>query len=421
MSALRKHEPTDRVPVIIDGEVGLQQLVHLFDGHLARHPEHALAERLDHGLVGVELVDDLTHELLDQVLQGDHARGPPVLVDHDGDVEFPRLHLAQQRSNSLGLGHIVRHPSDSLDPPVLIGTPYRTHQVLSECDPDDVVDGLPVDRDPAIASGDRQLEHLLDERVRIDGDHVGPGHHHLAHDGVTELDDLMDERPLVGLDRLVLEGDVGKGEQLGLGHVARAGPRAPSWRDDPGNPDQQSRDPTHGREPDDRRHDRRREQSRPIGVPHCPLFGNRLGEDEDDRDLERRGRCHAPPPEEVGGYDTDQRGCHQLAQQDHQKHRRQETLRVLHQPLQCPRTPVPPIDERLRLRTGGAGQAGLGQRERGRAGEQQEDHGEDRAVGSGERGRYHRPSSSPADAVTWWRSNSSTSSASIASASASTS
>ena len=41
-------------------------------------------------LLDVELVDDLPHQLLDEVLQGDQSGGAAVLVDHHGQVEWSR-------------------------------------------------------------------------------------------------------------------------------------------------------------------------------------------------------------------------------------------------------------------------------------------------------------------------------------------
>ena len=65
----------------------------------------------------------------------------------------------------------------------------------------------------AIAIADR----LVDGGVAVDRDHVGARHHHLAHDGVAELEDRVDELALLGLDRRFLRGDVGHREDLVLG------------------------------------------------------------------------------------------------------------------------------------------------------------------------------------------------------------
>ena len=40
----------------------------------------------------------------------------------------------------------------------------------------------------------------------VDDHHVGPRHHHLAGDGVAELDDALDQLALLVLDHLVVGG-----------------------------------------------------------------------------------------------------------------------------------------------------------------------------------------------------------------------
>ena len=65
--------------------------------------------------------------------------------------------------------------------------------------------------------GDRQVEGGGDGGVVGDDDHVRPGHHHLAGDGVAELDDALDELALLVLDHLVVGGRLDDAEQLLLG------------------------------------------------------------------------------------------------------------------------------------------------------------------------------------------------------------
>ena len=187
-------------------------------------PEVAAGERLDHRVLDVELVDDLAEQLLDEVLEGDEPGGAAVLVDHDGHVELLALHLAQQLGHALGLGHEAR-PGRASSPTgcVLVAVALGAHQVLGVHDADDVVDALAAHRDAAVAVEDDDLHGVGDAEVGRHGDHVGAGHHHLADDGVAELDDRLDELALLGLDHRVLHGEVGHGEQLLLARCT--GPR----------------------------------------------------------------------------------------------------------------------------------------------------------------------------------------------------
>ena len=69
------------------------------------------------------------------------------------------------------------------------------------------------EKPPSIARSMR----LLDRRVGLDRDHVGARQHHLAHDGVAELEDRVDEPPLLALDRLLVGRDVGHRPEVLLG------------------------------------------------------------------------------------------------------------------------------------------------------------------------------------------------------------
>ena len=61
-------------------------------------------------------------------------------------------------------------------------------------------------------------------RVGVDADHVGARHHHLADEGVAELEDRVDHLALVVLDHVGLAGQVDQLAQLALaGERARRG------------------------------------------------------------------------------------------------------------------------------------------------------------------------------------------------------
>ena len=62
------------------------------------------ADDLDLLLLLVELVHDVADDLLQDVLQGDEARGAAVLVHHDGHVAPAALELQQQLVDALALG-----------------------------------------------------------------------------------------------------------------------------------------------------------------------------------------------------------------------------------------------------------------------------------------------------------------------------
>src|SRR5216684_73208 len=64
--------------------------IEFFDGELAGDTVGGGIQLLDEALLLVELVADLAHQLLEQILEGDQARGAAVFVCHDGEVELDR-------------------------------------------------------------------------------------------------------------------------------------------------------------------------------------------------------------------------------------------------------------------------------------------------------------------------------------------
>ena len=102
---------------------------------------------------------------------------------------------------------------------MLLAASHGTDQVLGEGDAHHVVQALVEDGYPAVAGLDGSFEDRPGLGRLLYGDDVGTRHHHLADDRVAELDDRVDEHPLVALDRLVQDRHVREGQQLGLGDV----------------------------------------------------------------------------------------------------------------------------------------------------------------------------------------------------------
>ena len=82
---------------------------------------------------------------------------------------------------------------------------------------DHVVQPVADHRDAAEAGAQRQRDRLAQGLVLLDEHHVGPRHHHLAHDRVAEVEDRVDHPALAGLDHLAGLGQVDQLAQLGLG------------------------------------------------------------------------------------------------------------------------------------------------------------------------------------------------------------
>src|SRR5579862_810985 len=88
-----EHESSDRVVVLI-GQVDVELLVEVVDRERAVDPDRVVVDPLDGLVRQVELVLDLTDDLLDEILERDDPLDRAVLVDDDREVlvrspEFP--------------------------------------------------------------------------------------------------------------------------------------------------------------------------------------------------------------------------------------------------------------------------------------------------------------------------------------------
>ncbi len=127
------------------------------------------------------------------------------------------------------------------------------HEILQEDEADDVVVRVVVRREPRFAGFDRGRDRLVDGCIGFDRDHVGARHHDLAHDRVTEVEDRVDQLALFGLDRVLLRGDVGHRQDVGLGREgahahALAGQHDVGEADEPAGEDAQRREVGDGSE-----------------------------------------------------------------------------------------------------------------------------------------------------------------------------
>ncbi len=104
-------------------------------------------------------------------------------------------------------------------------------QVLGVEDADDLVDRVLVDRDPAVALLDDDVDRLLHRGGRGERDHRDARDHDLVDALVAELDDRVDHLLLLGLEDALLAAALDEDRQLfGAHHVAAWSP-APSMRD----------------------------------------------------------------------------------------------------------------------------------------------------------------------------------------------
>ena len=69
--------------------------------------------------LGVKLVIDVAHQLLQQVLQGHQSAGPAILIHHHGHVDLFALHVTEEHVSPHRLRHEVGRAQQR---PQLLGT-----------------------------------------------------------------------------------------------------------------------------------------------------------------------------------------------------------------------------------------------------------------------------------------------------------
>ena len=297
-----------------------------------------------------------------------------MLVDDDRHVELLGLHLAQQLGDALRLRHEVRGPQHLAHRLVALAAPAARHEVLQEHEADDVVGRLVVRGQARLPGRDRDADRFVDGRVGVDRDHVGPRHHHLAHDRVAELEDRVDELALLGLDRRLLRGDVGHREDLLLGDERPAA--QPLAREhDVGEPDEAAREEAQRRE---LREERRAGADTDITARSACCTANVFG--ATSANVNTTMISITMPDDDAGGaearleHGAEQRRRDHLAREQHEQHAVQRLLGMLEQAQHALGALVALVGEVQQPDPARAHERGLRQREHGREREQHHDH-----------------------------------------------
>ena len=227
----RRHDPaTHRLVRRPVGDAGADPGAHLVGPPQAGHRPAAVAQLAPRRLRPVVLVAHLTDDLLDEVLERDHARGAAVLVDDHRELHPALAQLEEQRveAQRLGYEHGLRH--------------QRRHRHVAPAverhgdgllDVDDAVDVVPVgpdDRKARVAGAPGEGDDVGGGRRALDRRGARARRHDVGRGLVGEPEGCRDEprrAPVQGpgLGRRAHErGELGRapgGGQLLLGLDAR--------------------------------------------------------------------------------------------------------------------------------------------------------------------------------------------------------
>ena len=158
--------------------------------------EQALHLRRRHsvggGRGGVVLVVDFADQLLDQVLEGDDARGAAVLVHHERHMVTRAAHLRQGGQQPLAAGHPVQVPGQITHRGSrrAVGSGQEVAQMHEA---DHVVLRGVYHREPGVASGRGEPGCLGHAETDVEEDHLRARNHQLPHVAVASGKHVIDE------------------------------------------------------------------------------------------------------------------------------------------------------------------------------------------------------------------------------------
>ena len=261
--------------------------------------------------------------------------------------------------------------------------PGPAHEILQVHEADDVV-GRPLlaDRQPREAPLDGPLDGVLDGVVGVDRDHVGARQHHLAHDGVAELEDRVDQASLLAsrwTSSLAATSAI-----VRISSSVTKGPcfRPLPGRHDVGHADQEVRRPPQRREVGEEPQHRRERERGALGVLHREGLRRDLPDHEEEEDLEHDADDDAPRAGRAFEQHTDERGHRELTDEHQEQHDVERLLRVLEHLHETVRPLVAVFRERDRPDAVHPDERGLRRGEEDRQHEEHDDDREDRPVGT---------------------------------------
>src|SRR5215211_5015991 len=198
----REHVPADGVEgVRIHRELD-SRVLEVADRHVAAHVPVAVGQAPQRGRTRVGLILDLTHDLLQDVLDGHDPDGPPVLVGDDAERGALTLELGQQVVEGLRLGE-DRHIADrGLDRRVRARVHVEAGDAVVVDDAANLVRIVVLDdHEPGMARRNAAPQRLLDRLVGVHRHDGRDGRHDLARLLLVEVEDTREVPGLTKVER----------------------------------------------------------------------------------------------------------------------------------------------------------------------------------------------------------------------------
>jgi hypothetical protein len=160
------------------------------------------------------LVADLSDELLDDVLEGDDARGPAVLVDDDHHLQSGGAQLQEQRVEPDGLGDDHRRDHEGADGDLRPAVVRHGDGLLDVDEPIDVVPVVADDGEPGVTGMPGQPDHVVRSGRPFDAGTVDPRGHDVGGSPVAEVQGAGEHPRGTGLEGALLGGPPDQAGQL---------------------------------------------------------------------------------------------------------------------------------------------------------------------------------------------------------------
>src|SRR5829696_906948 len=265
---------------ILVGQVEFETVVYVGYGDAAGDGEEVVADLLDGGLALVELVLDLPHYLLDDVLYRDKPLDAPPFVYDDGHLQLTGLELFEDILDALVLGYDQALPDNGPYVEILGVSAGGPEQVLDVDGAEDVVEVFLVDGIARVAPVDGDVDQLGERGVAGDGLDVGSRDHDLPRHPVAEVEDVVQVVALLGVEHSGggRGGDHDPQLLLGVGLHLFPQPDAPGPENEVG---RGVHDPDHGVEEELEHIQRTADPERyALGLLNGEVLGRLLPEDE---------------------------------------------------------------------------------------------------------------------------------------------
>src|SRR5829696_996732 len=189
----------DGVEVLV-GQVEIEAIVYVGYGDAAVDGVEVVADLLDGRLPLVELVLDLPHYLLDDVLYRDKSLYAPPFVYDDGHLQRAGLELFEDILDALVLGYDQALPDNGPYVEILGVRAGGPEQIFDVDGTEDVVEVFFVDGVARVAPVDGGIHQLGERGVAGDGLDIWPRYHDLAGYPVAEVEDVVQVVALLGVE-----------------------------------------------------------------------------------------------------------------------------------------------------------------------------------------------------------------------------